>query len=65
MVRARVLAASDRCEEAGQAAEEAVLLAYATEQSSERAAAEELRDTLALSIVESPESVAYASDVPG
>jgi hypothetical protein len=64
-VRARVLAASGRCDEARQAAEEAVLLAYSTEQSSERAAAEELRDTLSLSMVESPESVAYASDVPG
>jgi tetratricopeptide (TPR) repeat protein len=65
MVRARVLAAADRCDEARQAAEEAVLLAYSTEQASERAAAEELRDTLSLSMVESPESVAYASDVPG
>jgi hypothetical protein len=65
MVRARVLAAADRCEEARQAAEDAVLLAYSTEQSSERAAADELRDTLVLSTVEPPESVAYASDVPG
>jgi class 3 adenylate cyclase/tetratricopeptide (TPR) repeat protein len=52
MVRARVLAAADRCPEARAAAEEAVLLAYSTEQAGERAAAEELRDTLALSIVE-------------
>jgi hypothetical protein len=65
MVRARVLAASGRCEDARQAVEEAVLLAYSTEQASERAGAEELRDTLALSTVESPETVAYASDVPG
>jgi class 3 adenylate cyclase/tetratricopeptide (TPR) repeat protein len=67
MVRARVLAAGDRCEEAGQAAEEAVLLAYATEQASERVAAEELRATLASAKVEPspPETVAYASDVPG
>jgi class 3 adenylate cyclase/tetratricopeptide (TPR) repeat protein len=65
MVRARVLAMSDRCLEAGQSAEEAVLLAYSTEQASERAAAEDLRDTLALSMVDSAESVAYASDVPG
>jgi class 3 adenylate cyclase/tetratricopeptide (TPR) repeat protein len=70
MVRARVLTASDRCAEAGQAAEEAVLLAYSTQQTSERAAAEELRDTL-LSIVDQPvladppETVAYASDMPG
>jgi tetratricopeptide (TPR) repeat protein len=52
MVRARVLAAAGECEAAGAAAEEAVLLAYSTEQASERAAAEELRDTLALSTVE-------------
>jgi lipopolysaccharide biosynthesis regulator YciM len=65
MVRARVLAASGRCEEAVKAAEEAVLLAYSTEQSSERAAAEQLRDTLTLSTVEQPQSVAYASDAPG
>ncbi len=52
MVRARVLAAAGECEAACAAAEEAVLLAYSTEQVSERAAAEELRDTLALSIVE-------------
>jgi class 3 adenylate cyclase/tetratricopeptide (TPR) repeat protein len=64
MVRARVLAAALRCEEAAQAAEEAVLLAYSTEQVSERSAAEGLRDALSLSIVESPESVALASDVP-
>jgi class 3 adenylate cyclase/tetratricopeptide (TPR) repeat protein len=63
MVRARVLAAADRCEEARAAAEEAVRLAHSTEQSSERAAAEELRKTLAVTVVE--ETVAYASDVPG
>ncbi|MEU4420012.1 adenylate/guanylate cyclase domain-containing protein [Actinoplanes sp. NPDC024001] len=63
MVRARVLAAADRCEEARAAAEEAVRLAHATEQASERVAAEELRDTLAVTVVE--ETVAYASDVPG
>jgi hypothetical protein len=42
-------------------------LAYATEQASERVAAEELRATLASAKVESspPETVAYASDVPG
>jgi tetratricopeptide (TPR) repeat protein len=65
MVRARVLAAADRCDEARKAADEAVLLAYSTEQASERAAAEELRAALAVSEVEPPESVAYASDVPG
>ncbi|GAA0545372.1 adenylate/guanylate cyclase domain-containing protein [Paractinoplanes ferrugineus] len=67
MVHARVLAAADRCEEAGQAADEAVLMAYSTEQASERVAAEELRATLASAQVESapPETVAYASDVPG
>ena len=65
MTLARVLAAADKCDEARDAAEEAVLLAYSTEQVSERAAAEELRDTLRLSIVEPAESVAYASDVPG
>jgi hypothetical protein len=67
MVAARVLAAADRCEDASRAAEEAVLLAYSTEQVSERAAAEELRETLASAVVESspPETVAYASDVPG
>jgi hypothetical protein len=58
-----VLAAADRCEEARAAAEEAVRLAYSTEQASERAAAEELRDTLSVTVVE--ETVAYASDVPG
>ncbi|MEV0899800.1 adenylate/guanylate cyclase domain-containing protein [Actinoplanes sp. NPDC049802] len=63
MVRARVLAAADRCEEARAAADEAVRLAYSTEQTSERAAAEELRETLASTVVE--ETVAYASDVPG
>jgi hypothetical protein len=67
MVRARVLAAADRCEEAGRAADEAVLLAYSTEQASERVAAEELRATLASAAIEesAPETVAYASDVPG
>jgi class 3 adenylate cyclase len=67
MVHARVLAAAERCDEARDAAEEAVLLAYSTEQVSERAAAEELRDTLAVTVVESspPETVAYASDRPG
>jgi tetratricopeptide (TPR) repeat protein len=65
MTLARVLAALGKCPEANDAAEEAVLLAHATEQVSERAAAEELRDALALSIVEPAESVAYASDAPG
>ena len=65
MVRARVLAAANRCIEAAQAADEAVLLAYSTEQTSERAAAEELRDTLALSIVAPPDSIALASELPG
>nr|BFE67277.1 hypothetical protein GCM10020092_005780 [Actinoplanes digitatis] len=51
--------------EARVAAEEAVLLAHSTEQLSERVSAEELRDALAHSTVEPPESVAYASDVPG
>ncbi|HET6534518.1 MAG TPA: adenylate/guanylate cyclase domain-containing protein [Actinoplanes sp.] len=58
-VLARVLAAVGCLTEARQAAEEAVLLAYSTEQAGERSAAEELRDALAL------ETVAYASDVPG
>ncbi|GIF07734.1 adenylate/guanylate cyclase domain-containing protein [Actinoplanes siamensis] len=67
MVRARVLAAADRCVEARAAAEEAVRLAYSTEQASERIAAEELRDTLAVAGVEPApaETVAYASDMPG
>jgi hypothetical protein len=69
MVLARVLAAAGSCDEALVAAEEAVRLAYATEQASERADAEELRDTLALSMVEPSvvvdPSVAYASDAPG
>jgi hypothetical protein len=60
-----VLAALGKCPEANDAAEKAVLLAYSTEQVSERAAAEDLRDALALSIVEPAESVAYASDAPG
>jgi class 3 adenylate cyclase/tetratricopeptide (TPR) repeat protein len=62
MTYARVLAAAERCDESRQAAELAVTLAYATEQASERAAAEELRDTLA---TEPFETVIYASDVPG
>ncbi len=65
LVEARVKAAADDMESARVAAEEAVLLAYSTEQSSERLAAEEVRDALTLSIMEPPESVAYASDVPG
>ncbi|WP_229067730.1 adenylate/guanylate cyclase domain-containing protein [Actinoplanes sp. DH11] len=64
MVRARVLAAAERFDEARASADEAVRLAWSTEQSSERSAAEELRDTLALAGLE-PETVAYASDVPG
>jgi hypothetical protein len=62
-----VLAAAEQCEQARDAAEEAVLLAYSTEQESERAAAEELRDTLAITAIEPgpPETVAYASDLPG
>ncbi|GAB1643524.1 adenylate/guanylate cyclase domain-containing protein [Krasilnikovia sp. MM14-A1259] len=65
MVAARVLAAADRGEEARQAAEEAVRLAYSTEQVSERGKAEALRDTIGLSMMDPPASVAYASDVPG
>jgi class 3 adenylate cyclase/tetratricopeptide (TPR) repeat protein len=67
MVFARVLAAADRCEQALEAAEEAVLLAYSSAQVSERAGAEELRDTLAIAEIEDgpPETVAYASDLPG
>ena len=68
MVQARVLAAADRCDEAREAAEEAVRLAYSTEQASERAAAEELRDAAArwpTVGAAPPETVAYASDVPG
>jgi ATP/maltotriose-dependent transcriptional regulator MalT len=67
MVAARVLAAADRCPEARRAAERAVLLAFSTEQSSERMAAEELRAALASTTVEPspPETVAYASDAPG
>ncbi|MEU8614802.1 adenylate/guanylate cyclase domain-containing protein, partial [Actinoplanes sp. NPDC048791] len=65
MVLARVHAAAGSLDLARGAAEEAVLLAYSSEQVSERVAAEELRDALAHSIVEPPESVAYASDVPG
>jgi len=65
MVQARVLAAAGKCDEAADAADAAVLLAYATEQAAERGQAEQLRDALALSIVEPPESVALVSDVPG
>lgn len=67
MVHARVLAAADRCTEAQAAAEEAVRLAYSTEQTSERTAAEELRAALAVTPLESaaPATVAYASDMPG
>jgi tetratricopeptide (TPR) repeat protein len=67
MVHARVLAANDRCDEAREAAEEAVRLAYSTEQISERTAAEELRAALAVTPLESaaPATVAYASDMPG
>jgi class 3 adenylate cyclase/tetratricopeptide (TPR) repeat protein len=65
MVLARVHAAAGSLALARQAAEEAVLLAYTSEQLSERLAAEELRDALAHSSVEPGESVAYASDVPG
>ena len=65
MVLARVHAAAGEMTQARAAAEEAVLLAYATEQASERVAAEELRDALTHSIVEPPGSVAYASDLPG
>ncbi|WP_041841568.1 adenylate/guanylate cyclase domain-containing protein [Actinoplanes friuliensis] len=65
MVLARVNAAAGAMDEARDAAEEAVLLAYSTEQASERLSAEELRDALTHSTVEPPESVAYASDVPG
>ncbi len=65
LVLARVEAAAGNLAAARAAADEAVLLAYATEQASERVAAEEVRDALALSIVDPSESVAYASDVPG
>ncbi|NMO52207.1 AAA family ATPase [Actinoplanes sp. TBRC 11911] len=67
MVEARVLAAAGRCEESQAAADEAVLLAYSTEQVSERAAAEALRQALSIEPVaeNTPESVAFASDVPG
>ena len=67
MVHARVLAAADRCDGAHAAAEEAVLLAYSTEQISEREAAEELRAALAVEPLEAPAAatVAYASDAPG
>ncbi|WP_250031552.1 adenylate/guanylate cyclase domain-containing protein [Paractinoplanes maris] len=67
MVHARVLAAADRCQDARAASEEAVRLAYATEQVSERVAAEELRAALATEPLgaTAPATVAYASDVPG
>ena len=67
MVHARVLAAAQRYDESREAAEEAVRLASATEQTSERCAAEDLRDALASAGSEPPppETVAYASDVPG
>jgi hypothetical protein len=64
-VLARVQAAAGRMDEARRAAEEAVLLAYSTEQAGERAAAEELRDALALPIGDPRQTVAYASDAPG
>jgi hypothetical protein len=64
-VLARVLAAAGCLEQARQAAEEAVLLAYSTEQAGERSAAEELRDALVLPMRVPAESVAYASDMPG
>jgi tetratricopeptide (TPR) repeat protein len=67
MMHARVLAAAQRYDEAREQAEEAVRLAFATEQTSERCAAEDLRATLVSAGAEPPlpESVAYASDVPG
>ncbi|MDT4991804.1 MAG: hypothetical protein QOH97_1696 [Actinoplanes sp.] len=65
MTLARVLAAEGRCDEATEAAEEAVRLAYATQQVSERAGAEELRDALALLSVEPAETIVFASDAPG
>jgi ATP/maltotriose-dependent transcriptional regulator MalT len=64
-VSARVEAAAGCMAEARRAAEEAVLLAYSTQQAGERAAAEELRDALALPIGDPRQTVAYASDVPG
>ena len=64
-VLARVQAAAGRMDEARRAAEEAVLLAYSTQQAGERAAAEELRDALALPIGDPRQTVAYASDAPG
>jgi tetratricopeptide (TPR) repeat protein len=60
MVHARVLAAAGACDAATEVADEAVLLAYSTQQASERAAADDLRATLCLSAIEPP--VAYASD---
>jgi hypothetical protein len=60
-----VLAAAGSMAEARTAAEEAVVLAYSTEQVGERAAAEQLRDALTLPVSESAGSVAYASDLPG
>jgi class 3 adenylate cyclase/tetratricopeptide (TPR) repeat protein len=66
VVAARVLAAAGRREEARKAADAAVLLAWSTEQASERATAEEVRAALSATTVEasSAENVAYASDVP-
>jgi tetratricopeptide (TPR) repeat protein len=60
VVRARVLAAAGQCDAANEAADGAVLLAYSTQQASERAAAEDLRATLAVAVAE---PVEFASDV--
>jgi hypothetical protein len=60
MVRPGCWPAADRCDEAIEAADEAVLLAYSTQQASERAAAEELRATLWLTVEEPVASL----DVP-
>jgi hypothetical protein len=65
MVHARVLAAAGRDDEAIEAVDEAVLLAYSTQQASERAAAEDLRATLCVSAVEPSPPVALASDLQG
>jgi class 3 adenylate cyclase/tetratricopeptide (TPR) repeat protein len=64
MVHARVLAAAGRCAEAVAAADEAVLLAYSTQQASERAAADDLRATVCLAGIEPPASVELATDRP-
>jgi tetratricopeptide (TPR) repeat protein len=64
-VLARALAAAGCLAEARRAADEAVLLAYTTEQVGERAAAEELRAALAHPVGASDPTVAYASDAPG